>query len=231
MKIIYGEQYDARWRQARRGKPTASDAKRIITPAKGELSRSETMRAYACQLIADLYDPNYFWRDDTYVSAAMKNGSMMEPEARRYYEMNRGVDVEQVCFCLSDCERFGCSPDGLVGTDGGLEAKSPEPHTHVSYLLGKVLPVEYKPQVHFCLAVTGRAWWDFLSYRRGFPPLLVRVEPDDYTERVRDAIGEFLSVMDDIKRELALGDPPPNTIPDELAMDYEPVELPAALAM
>ena len=35
--------------------------------------------------------------------------------------------------------------------------------------------------------VTGRAWWDFLSYAPGLPPVLIRVEPDK----------KFQSALDD----------------------------------
>ena len=46
---------------------------------------------------------------------------------------------------------FGCSPDGLVGDDGGLEAKAPNPETHLLWLSGGIIPVKHMPQVQFCL--------------------------------------------------------------------------------
>ena len=53
------------------------------------------------------------------------------------------------------------------------------------------LPAQYKPQVHWCLVVTGREWWDFCSYSGGLPPVLVRVTPDDYTDKVRECMEKF----------------------------------------
>jgi hypothetical protein len=181
-------QYSPEWWDARCGVPTASEFSRIVTPAKGDYSKGA--EGYIAELIAEQADPHY-GEVETYVSAAMRNGTMMEPEARRFYEFERGADVEEVGFCLTDDGRFGCSPDGLVGDDGGLELKSPEHKTHVKYLLSGEVPTEYKPQVHAQLIITGREWCDFMSYARGLPPLLVRVEPDDYTAKVRAAMDTF----------------------------------------
>ena len=208
MKTYDFAQYSPPWWTVRRGVPTASVFDKIITPVKGELSRSAV--DYAHQLIADQYDPDYGVIED-YVSAAMKNGTMMEPEARRFYAFERGYDVQQVGFCTTDDGRFGCSPDGLVGDDGGLELKSPAPKTQVAYLLDGVLPTDYKPQVHGALIITGRKWWDFMSYVPGFPPLLVRVEPDDYTEKVRKALGDFWplyqAMLDEVRRMSGFPEP------------------------
>jgi hypothetical protein len=42
------------------------------------------------------------------------------------------------------------------------------------------------------IIVTARAWWDFLSYCPGYPPLLVRVTPNAYTEQLRKHLDRFL---------------------------------------
>jgi len=49
---------------------------------------------------------------------------------------------------------------------------------HVGYVLDNVLPTDYIQQVQGNLLVTGRKWWDFLSYYPGIKPLLIRVKPD-----------------------------------------------------
>lgn len=187
MKVVTAEQYSSEWWLARRGVPTASRFKDICTPAKGEYSKSAA--GYICELIADRFDPDYGLIDD-YQSAAMKNGTYLEPEARRYYEFDRGVEVEQVGLCMDDDGRYGCSPDGLAG-DGCLEIKSPLHKTQVKYLIDGQIPTEYKPQVHGHLIVTGRDWCDFLSYAQGLPHLLVRVLPDEYTEALRVCLDQF----------------------------------------
>lgn len=188
MKIIDCLQYTDAWWRARRGIPTASDFSDIITAAKAELSASASK--YICQLIADLSDERY-GRHEDYVSAAMKNGTQMEPEARAWYCFERNSEVQQVGFCIADDGRAGCSPDALVGDDGGLELKSPLPKTHIGYLLAGVLPDAYKQQVHACMAITERKWWDFASYVPGFPPFLIRVEWSEYTDKLVDAMEKF----------------------------------------
>ena len=200
MKIIDCQQYTPEWWLARRGLPTASVASRIITPAKGEYSKSAD--GLICELLAQQYDPSYGVYDD-YQTAAMKNGSLLEPEARRFYEFHRNADVIQVGFCTTDDGTAGCSPDGLIGDDGLLEIKSPEAKTQVAYLLGGGLPAEYKPQVHWHLAVTGRAWCDFISYSRGLPPLLLRIVPDDYTKQVRAHMARFVAELAEAREKLS----------------------------
>lgn len=105
--------------------------------------------------------------------------------------MQTGHDVELVGCVLSACGRFLCSPDGLIGDDGGLELKNPAPKTQVKYLVKNELPSKYKCQVHGSLIVTGRKWWSFLSYCPGFAPLLVRVEWDEFTDLLRAELEKF----------------------------------------
>lgn len=193
-------QYSAEWWAVRRGVPSGSNAHRIITPAKGELSKQA--EDYACDLIAEKYDA-YYGQQDEYVTAAMKNGTIMEPESRRFYEFARDCSVQQVGFVTTDDGRFGCSPDSLIGDDGGLELKNPTTSTHVRYLIDGGLPSQYKPQCHWFLIVTGRAWIDFLSYSPGLPHLLVRVEPDDYTEKLRDCMEQFWTLYQDLDQRIA----------------------------
>ena len=187
MKIIEGSQYTDLWWSVRRSIPTASEFSNIITPAKGELSKG--WFKYVSKLIADRLDPNYGKTED-YISSAMKMGNMLESEARSYYEFTNNTTVKQVCFCTSDDGRWGMSPDGLIGDDGILESKSPNPDTHISYCLEGILPVDYKPQCHAELAISGRPWLDFMSYRLDLP-FIIRVYPDEYTEAVRKAMDAF----------------------------------------
>ena len=74
----------------------------------------------------------------------MERGKALEPQARAFYAFHADADVRQVGFIgrrvsmadIQDPEAIhvGCSPDGLVGDDGGLELKVPLEHTHISYL-------------------------------------------------------------------------------------------------
>lgn len=192
------------WWFARRGVPTASDFDRIITPSTGKVSASAL--PYACSLIADEFDPHYGFRLDEFTSKAMRDGLTNEPRARQLFQLETGLTVETGGFVRWG--RFGCSPDGLVmdgdAVVGGLECKCPTPRVHVEYMYRNALPNDYKPQVHGCMVVTGyRQWW-FVSYCKGFPPVIVRVTWDEYTEQLADAIARFGEVYD-AAREVIVG--------------------------
>lgn len=190
MKILDCVQYSPAWFEARRGIPTASQFHRVIQPAKGGLAAASVK--YIHELLADRlkFDPPILTEQPA--TEAMRFGTATEPEARRWYEFKNDVDVRQVGLCLTDDGRFGGSPDGLVGEDGGLELKVPELKTHLGYVLDGGLPDDYKPQVHGHLAITGRKWWDFCSYNPDAPSqLVVRVVPDAFTEKLKDVLEQF----------------------------------------
>lgn len=211
MRVVSDEQYTPEWWAARRGLPTASNFGKIITPAKGEPSKQAY--EYACELIAQLYDP-YYGEVDDYKSAAMKNGTILEPEARAFYQVVRDADVDEVGLCVSKCGRYGASPDGLVGTDGCIEIKSVIGKTQIDYLEKGVLPNAYKAQCHGHLLVTGRDWCDFFSYSPGLPPFLVRVKPDAFTMKLASALDQFCSSLEDMKARIAeLQAPPSEEVP------------------
>lgn len=100
----------------------------------------------------------------------VQDGKEREPEARELYAFLRDVSTKQIGFATHDAvAMFGASPDSLVGDDGCLEIKCPKAKTHLEYILGKVAPEDYIPQMDAELACTGRAWCDFVSYHPAFP--------------------------------------------------------------
>ncbi len=190
------EQGSSEWFELRKGRPTASEFGRILTPKTLE-SGGAGSQSYINQLVGAMLSLIPEEGIENATSRSIRWGQQTEAEARSYYCLDRGVDVKQVGFITTDDGRFGCSPDGLVGEDddvdgcGGLELKCPQPATQVGRLLKGTLPDDYKGQVHGALIVTGRSWWDFLSYSPGLPPFLVRTFPDDYTEKLKAALEEF----------------------------------------
>jgi hypothetical protein len=118
-------------------------------------------------------------KTDGYADDNMERGAELEGEAIEFYEFTKGVEVQKVGLCYQDEQKkYGCSPDGLIGEDGGLELKCPLAKTHASYFLAKKLPTAYFQQVQGSLFITGREWWDFMSYYPGLKPFIIRVKPD-----------------------------------------------------
>jgi hypothetical protein len=190
-KIINCTQGSAMWHEARLGRATASQAANILTPT-GKLSTSATglIRRLAREQVCA--DPN-----EREPNAAMEWGNMQEPFARDEFRKLSRLRVIEVGFCQSLIHpALGCSPDGLIqDTDGpivaGLEIKCPQIDTHVEYLIDDVLPKKYAPQVHWSMAVTGLNVWYFMSYFPNLRSLIVKVERDDYTEKIESAALEF----------------------------------------
>ena len=102
--------------------------------------------------------------DEGFQSWQMRRGQELEPEARDAYERRSGNLVELASFVTTDCKTFGCSADGLIGDDGGLEIKclvSPEA------IREAILDHDISPwydQVQGGMWITGRDWWDFVIY-------------------------------------------------------------------
>lgn len=101
---------------------------------------------------------------------ALQWGADVEPYAREAYELESGHVVIESGFVQHPEHAFaGCSPDGLIGTDGGLEMKCPKNSAvHLERFISGV-PEEYVPQIQGCMWVTNRQWWDFVSYDPRMP--------------------------------------------------------------
>lgn len=189
MKVYGVPQLSPEWWELHRGRVTGSSMNQILTPKQKKPSAQQ--KGLILELIGQVLGQEKMGDHDGYVSNAMLNGIKREPEARNWYALECGLDVLQVGFIESDCGRFGVSPDGLVGEEGGLELKCPMPKTHAEYLLDGVLPADYAGQVHGSLIVTGRKWWDFVSYCHGMEPFKIRVEPDGFTTALADELERF----------------------------------------
>lgn len=212
MKIHPAAQGSQEWIEARCGIPTASEFDNLLTPMfkprTGEMPRS-----YLAKKLAEKWGGPA----PSFSSFSMEMGNILEEHAVPFYEFTTNSPVTRVGLCLTDDGLVGCSPDGLLGDDGGIEIKCPEAATHVKYLLDGKLPSDYMLQVHGAMFVTGRNWWKFMSFRRNFPPLIIRVERDEeIIEQIGEAVGEFLQCFDAGWKRLLEennGNPPPKRIP------------------
>jgi hypothetical protein len=178
------EQGSESWLEARRGIITASVVGQLVTPQTIKPASNDKSRALIAQLASERITGRV---EDVFVSSDMMRGTLHEPIAcDRYAEVN-GVELQQVGFCVRDDWGFplGASPDRLIGVDGGLEVKCPRQKTHIQTVLSGEVPAHNMAQVQACLLVTGRDWWDFVSFSAGLPLWTKRVYPDP---KWRDAI-------------------------------------------
>lgn len=180
MKEIKIETGSIEWAQLHVGLISAGEFDNLVTPEMKK-REGEIPKTLLCKKVAEVFrgQPMCNLSPSAASSWQMDQGILLEEEVLPWYELEFETKVRNGIFCVTDDGLAGCTPDALVGEDGGLEVKSPEPHTHCRYLIEGGVPKAYAAQVQFSLFVTGRKWWDFVSYRRRFPSLVVRVERDE----------------------------------------------------
>lgn len=163
------------WRQARCGVVTASNFKHVMArKANGDQlkARQTYMRSLAFERISQV--PVH-----ELTAKSLAWGKTNEGRARSEYEIRSGNVCEEVGLLLHpDMPFVGASPDALVEHDGGIEIKCPiSEHIHIGTWLDG-MPEEHMPQVQGAMFVTGRQWWDFVSFdvRLGDHPSSLYVE-------------------------------------------------------
>ena len=183
MIILNDEQGSPEWLASRLGRPSASMFGKLVT---GSGKPSGSAESYINEMIAERLTGR---SKPFFTNEHMERGNFLEPEARQAYEFITDFEVVETGFILDDSQEFGCSPDGLVANDGGLEIKCPSDSVHVSYLRAGKVPAKYYQQVQGCMMITGREWWDFMSYHPEMPHLLVRMKRN---EKFIEAMAEQL---------------------------------------
>ena len=169
MKIHKIKQLSPEWFEIRKGKMTASHAQAIGNGKTG-------LDSYVLQVMSDYFE---ITPEEKYTNAQMERGIELECQARGIYEMTNKVKVEEVGFIERD-EYSGCSPDGLIGEDGGLEIKCHNNLKHFKLLLNKKIETGYIWQIQMNLFITGREWWDYMAYNPNFKEsvFIERITPD-----------------------------------------------------
>lgn len=203
--LIQGEQA---WLDARCGLLTASEMKLIITPTL-KVASNDKERAHLYELLAQRITR---YVEPSYIGDAMLRGMDDEIDAVATYSKEY-APVTSVGFVTNDKWGFtiGYSPDGCVGDDGLVEAKSRNQKlqikTLVEYVAAGAIDPDFMIQVQTGLLVTERGWCDLISYCSGLPMATVRVYPDDkvqaaiieaasaFEERLTTAHAKFASVL------------------------------------
>jgi YqaJ-like viral recombinase domain len=222
VKIISCSQGSQEWFEARAGRVTASNVADVLAFLKrGDKKGGETAAraSYKAQIVAETLSGSAIL--DGYLSSFMQHGTEMEPFARAAYEVRNNVSVDTVGFIVHPTiDRFGASPDGLIGKDGGIEIKAPKTATHIDYMLAGILPPEYEPQVMSNIDCAEREWWDFLSFDDRLPSRHQQFKVRTYRDEARiaqidEGVRLFLQEVDDLIGELQRLNPEIAALPAE----------------
>ena len=145
-----------------------------------------------------------------YTNNHMQRGHDQEPIARMMYEDVNFCDVDNGGFFQSAF--VGCSPDGLVSSDGVVEIKSVIASTQFSTVKRQNVDPAYKWQCVGNLKFTGRSWIDYVSYCSDFPDdnqlFVHRLKKDDLKEEFKmlDArISLFKNLVEESKNIMLRG--------------------------
>ena len=160
------EQGSEAWRQSRVGNIGCSRLGDVLAQGK-DGGPSATRKNYMVELLCERLTGHY---EQGYKSKDMETGIERENLARSEYEARNCVMVITDGGKEHDTIKgWGCSPDGLIGDDGGLEIKSPNRATHLQTMLNGTIKRDYILQMTGGVIIYNRAWWDFVSYNPDFP--------------------------------------------------------------
>jgi len=192
------------WREERRGRITASRFRDVMVQPKTNAAKdrgdlSKTAATYLLDIIAEILTGQI---QEPPVLPPMQWGIDNEAAAADVYEDLTGNSADEVGFIQIPNEPIGGSPDRLIGSDGGLEIKCPyNTRIHLGYVMGGVLPKDHVAQVQGLMWITGRKWWDFVTYDPRVADLKLafwrlRVQRDEaYIERLEKAVYNFRDKM------------------------------------
>lgn len=185
------------WYAYRAGKVTASRIADLM--ARTQKGWSTSRKHYADKLVAERITGRPMPQRSV---ASLDRRLELEPEARVAYEFYSDNTVREVGFIEHPrIPNAGCSPDGLIDDDGGLELKCCDSAAHIEMLTTGVIDKGYILQCDFGMACTGRKWWDFGSYDPTMPEdLKLYVQRiyrnDERIAAIESAVIEFLAEVD-----------------------------------
>jgi len=190
------------WKRMRLGLATASCFHKIITPQKGELSKSA--EHYASALVGEMITGE---NTENFQSYWMERGGAMEAAASSSYEIITGLTLDRGGFITNDDMTIGASPDRRVRGDngliiGGVEIKCPSPETHIENLKRAIkhgaIDPSYIPQVQGQILFGEFEFVDWFSYHPEMPPAHIRTYRDDvYCQKLEKALDDFIGIVNE----------------------------------
>lgn len=157
------------WLEKRKGKFTASEFVRLMGYEDKDVFPDGAI-TYVTEKVLEVVTTNenkqlstnsVDWGKDTEIEAVEK---FVEKFGMPVY--NFGDDQEYIEFT----QDVGCTPDGLIESDFGIETKCPDSKTHLHYLENLTLEnfkkecTKYYWQIQGSMYITGRKAWFFISY-------------------------------------------------------------------
>jgi putative phage-type endonuclease len=231
-RIIKCDQGDSTWLHERVGRVTASRITDVVSKLKNG-KPSAARETYKMELLTEVLTGQ---TAEHFVTAAMQHGIETEPLARSMYEIEKNVSVERIGMVIHPkIERASASPDGLVGDWGLVEFKCPQTATHLRYFIDGVVPEDYKAQMSWQLACTGRSWVDFCSYDSRLPAdfglFIKRFERDEEAIcQMEKEVETFIAELNAMCEKLLKGRPAPTAEnpaapgpPKAILPDWQPV--------
>lgn len=192
------------WDELRRGKATASQFGRIVTPAKLQLSTQA--KAYACELVAQRIrvaspePPPSYW---------MEWGTENEPNAKEEFTEETGLEIQEIGFVEPfDGAQFGCSPDGFVGENELIEIKCPKPETLIAWHAAGGVPPEHVLQIQGQLWICQKEVCHFYAWHPELSPYHFAIGRDERViAALSKAMDQFLLMVDGIQAKVSARSP------------------------
>lgn len=189
------EQRSPEWYQVRCGCITGTRFAKVMA-ATGTRTYSSLIE----QLVAER---RFGVQDELPLTPAMQWGIDHEPAARAWYSAQCGNRVDIVGFMRHQNLSFiGVSPDGLVGEQGMIEIKCPQPKAYRETVTRGCVPTRYIWQVQGQLWVCQRDYNDFVCFHPDFGGKIIRVWRDE--AKIAKLHDRCLQVEGEVQRRLTL---------------------------
>jgi len=157
------EQGSEEWLKLRLGKITGSCFSKLLGT---KAAREKYLYSRANEIVTGCIE-----KTKAFYSEDVQRGHEYEPIARNEYRFNnfKVTDVDEVGLVQLN-DYIACSPDGLVGEDGMIEIKSPNPNNYFRQVVEisqkgvEAISNEHRWQMQFNLFVCSRKWCDYVLY-------------------------------------------------------------------
>jgi len=151
------EQRSDEWYKIRELKLTASNATAIASSGKG-------LETYTTKIVSEYFSSS---EEESYSNKHIERGIELESEARSIYELETSNVVKEVGF-IEHSENVGCSPDGLIEKDGGIEIKCNEDKAYTELAISDKVDTTYMWQMQMSILICNCKWWDFVCYNPNY---------------------------------------------------------------